>query len=136
MQEGNAMNIEELEAEVNLATRRVREAFEALRNARQRLQDAVNEQSGLIGHVLEFTRRRGFGRTGKVETLRILVDRVGPYWGRELYAFGRRIIAHGSVGQTRTQVSIAEAKDLGRYIDPKSKDAEGRIIAETLQRGE
>jgi len=122
------MNIEELEANVAKARRRLAEAQEAT----ERLRAARDETSGIMGHVLEWKRP-----WGNRKTVRIVVDRIGTRWGGDnsKRAQGFSLLKNGAIGIRREEVEIAAAKDLGRYIDPKSKDAEGRIIAETLQRG-
>jgi hypothetical protein len=110
-------SIEELKRQLQAAHDRAKQADDEVRAAQKRLQAAINEASGVLGHVLEFTQSRGCGRKRQTLTRRIVVDKVGPSWRREDgdEAHGFYVIASGAMGQMRGRVLIKDAKDLGPY---------------------
>jgi hypothetical protein len=107
----NIDQIKDRLAEAKNATRLAKEAEAALA---KELQEAINAESGLVGHVLKFTLNRGFGRTARVVTKRILVDHVRDGW-RGVEAHGLYVIANGSVGKMRGYVQVDKATDLGLF---------------------
>src|SRR6185503_6075109 len=66
-------NIEELKRQLKLTTDRQQQAAQDVRDSKQRLQDARNAASGVMGHVLEYTKIRGWGSKEKVVTRRLIV---------------------------------------------------------------
>jgi hypothetical protein len=108
-------SVEELERQVKAAEDRHRQASLDVHAARQRLQDARNAESGIIGHVLQFDRSQGYGRKARTITRRILVDAVRPMSGGRYRAYGKIIVANGSVGVRRDDIEAHEATDLGPY---------------------
>ena len=116
-------NIEELKRQLKLATDRQQQAAQDVSDAKQRLQDARNAASGVMGHVLEYTKIRGWGSKEKVVTRRLIVDRVTEGWApgeaKPLIAEGYLIIASGAKGQLRGSIGLADAKDLGLFQSAK-----------------
>jgi len=113
-------SIEELERQVQSARDRQRQAQQDVWDAESRLQKARNEQSGLVGHVLEFKRYQGYGQKAKFVTKRILVDTVKPAWRGTMRAFGKTILANGTVGLRRDDIDVTEATDCGPYVAPSA----------------
>lgn len=107
-------NIDQIKDRLAEAKNAVRLALDAERSIAKELQEAVNAESGLVGHILEFTVSRGYGRTARVVTKRILVDHVRDGW-RGVEAHGAYIIASGSVGKMRGYVEVAKATDQGLF---------------------
>lgn len=109
-------SIKELEDQLQSAIGRQTQANVAVRDAQDRLQAARNEDSGLVGHVLEYTVRQGFGRTEKHIKRRLLVKNVKKGWNDTLYAYGSLIVANGTVGLRGDHVDVSKATDAGPYV--------------------
>jgi hypothetical protein len=109
--------IEELERELDEAVEAERAARGVRMAAQEALQQARNEASGIIGHVLEYTMVQ-HGQKRKEITRRLLVERVETGWGNTLSAYGKLVVANGTIGIRRDRVVIERAKDLGPYQPP------------------
>jgi len=101
-------DIEELKRQLKAATDRSRQADEAMRDARKRLESAQLENSGLAGHLVE-----GPEYSFSSRLHRIIVDQVsGPY------LFGKVVKKDGSPGLRTARVLLDNATDLGPAATP------------------
>jgi hypothetical protein len=102
-------SIEELERQVTAALDRRRAAEQAEREARQRLQEARNEDSGLVGHVVEYDYKPWNKPKGK---RRLLVKNVRGS-GEFVRVTGPAVTANGKVGVAKRDCYVKDLRDLG-----------------------
>jgi len=116
-------HIEQCIADVKAAEATFEAARTALSGAKDRLQAARNEASGVFNHVLEYKQSRGWGTRAKSVARRIVVDRVKEGWSLRsetppLIAEGFLLVASGKPGVMRGSIEVSQATDLGPYVDP------------------
>lgn len=111
-------DIEKLKADLAAAHSRLREAEIADREAGARITQALGENSGLIGHVVQYNVSRGWGKNAKTIVTKILVHWIGESYNGDLYAHGKKIIASGEVGVMDGSVKVSDATDMGVYTAP------------------
>lgn len=107
--------IAELEADVVRLRDAAKEADLAYRNAVAALQDARNAASGIMGHVLEWTERHGYGMKRREVKRRMVVKRVSTAWRGETRAYGIAVLANGEIGARQYDVEVSKTTDLGPY---------------------
>lgn len=115
--------IEQCIADVKAAEATFEVARTALAGAEERLQAARNEASGVMNHVLEYQRARGWGTKAKSVAKRIVVDKVREGWSLRsetppLIAEGFFLVASGKPGVMRGSIEVSQATDLGPYVEP------------------
>lgn len=110
--------IEELERQFQAARDRSKQADIDLKAAADRLQEARNEASGIIGHVLTYSISMGYGSKARKVERRLLVSKVAKAYNGELYAHGRLVIANGTIGLRGDHVPVSKATDAGPYVAP------------------
>lgn len=109
--------VEALTEKLKAARKVAADAGDVVADLDRQLQKARNEASGIVGHVLEFTVTRGYGRNAKEVVKRLLVKNVVPGWSGD-EARGHYLVASGAVGLVRGNVSINKATDTGPYQPP------------------
>jgi hypothetical protein len=112
-------SVEELERQYQSAKDKWHAAELSMREADARLQKARNDASGIIGHILEYTVRQGYGKTEKTITRRLLVDKVKKMSSGTEYAYGRLVKADGHKSIRSDHVDLQKTADKGIYEEPK-----------------
>lgn len=109
-------SIEELERELQSAIDRRIASQQAEAAARQRLEDARTEATGLRGHLVQYERQVGWGTKARVEKRQMVVTKASGY-GVE----GVRVRKDGSIGTATGYASKRQITDLGPYVAELSK---------------
>lgn len=96
--------------------------------AREALETALKDHP-MIGHVLTYTEKRGYGSKETMINRKMMVERVTYYsngWGekvllREPMAIGRPVLADGSKGVMLIDKMISACADAGMYVPKGSR---------------
>lgn len=110
-------DVGQIEADLDKAREAARSADRVRVELERELQAALNESSGIIGHVLEFQKASGWGRNRTARTFRLMVETVrkgvDDNGAPAMVASGRLVVAGGEVGIRSERTFISKAKDLG-----------------------
>ena len=109
-----ALHIDNLRALARAAWAEESEASRKAEAADKVASEALNEASGIMGHVLKFEQRTGYIKD-QTKTRRLVVNRVTQARGG-LLAHGRSVNSHGEIGTARLSCDVAKADDLGVYV--------------------
>lgn len=101
-------SLDELKRQVDAAFSKSQEANSALSAAKKRLLDAKLQETGLLGHIVSYTR-------GKEER-RFVVEGFSRWSDRRLS--GPQIKKDGTLSQRKDDAELTRLTDLGLYESP------------------
>jgi hypothetical protein len=114
--------IEELKADADAKAAISKAAMRDYDEALTRLKKAVSESSGLLGHLVEYERKSGWGRNSRTERRRMVVKHARKDYDR-FRLYGIRVKKDGSLGALNDDVYQTDVTDLGIWEGHTAKQA-------------